>query len=159
MEPVEAAEALTNDLAPAQRLTPQQRATLLAYARTGTIEGAAAVMGLSAQTAKNHLSVGYRRLGVKSGPQAIYLLMGGENVLRDLPPALPAHRRAAQRRVRHLRMPSMIDGEITLRDLRDAARLGDADTTEPKASFTELVDWLAYYIHPPGWRPRAPSTG
>lgn len=159
MEPVEAAEALTDELAPAQRLTPQQRATLLAYARTGGIEGAAALVGISGQTAKNHLSEGYRRLGVKSGPQAIYLLMGGENVLRDLPPALPAHRRAAGRGARASRLPTMIDGEITLRDLREAARLGDADTTEPKASFTELVDWLAFYIHPPGWRPRGPSTG
>lgn len=158
---VEAADALSEEVAPAQRLTPQQRATLMAYARAGSIESAAALLGIGGQTIKNHLTDAYRRLGVKSGPQAIYVLMGGEGVLRALPTALP--RQSHRLRGAPLHMPTLVDGQMSLGELRQAARVGDLEAGNAgpdcaqcglppgRATLTELIDWLAYYVRPKGW--------
>lgn len=72
---------------PAQLLTPQQRATLLAYGRLGDQRLVAAELGIGQQTVKNHLSQAYSRLGVASAPQAIYMLMGGEQTALQVPEA------------------------------------------------------------------------
>lgn len=72
---------------PAQLLTPQQRATLLAYGRLGDQRLVAEELGITTQTVKNHLSQAYGRLGVASGPQAIYMLMGGDQTALQVPEA------------------------------------------------------------------------
>lgn len=72
---------------PAQLLTPQQRATLLAYGRLGDQRLVAAELGIGVQTVKNHLSQAYSRLGVGSAPQAIYVLMGGDQMALQVPEA------------------------------------------------------------------------
>lgn len=45
-------------------LTPRQRAALEAFARTGNQRQAAADLGISYQTLKNHLKLAYRALDV-----------------------------------------------------------------------------------------------
>lgn len=140
------------------RLSPRQRATLLAYARAGTIERTADLLELAPQTVKNHLSEAYHLLGVRTGPQAIYVLMGGDDVLRNLPGSLPSRRQLRARGVA-LQMPDMVDGELWLRDLRSAARMGDAEVgaaevcdtcrlSSARATLSELVSWLTLYVRP-----------
>lgn len=166
---MEGAEALSDDLAPAQRLTPQQRATLIEYARTGTIRSAAELLGINAQTAKNRLSEIYRILGVTTGTQAIYVLMGGEDVIRKLPPVL-APRSDGRLRSGNPKMPTLIDGEMTIQDIRLAGRIGHAEASvgaEPacdacglsplRVTLIEAFEWLALYVR--SGRPRPIGTG
>lgn len=57
------------------------------------------------------------------------------------------------------RIPVLIDGQITLRDLYKAAARIDADAgaDPPHMTATELVDVLFHYVKPAGWRRRGPS--
>lgn len=75
------------EYSPSQLLTPQQRAAVLAYGRLGDQRLVADELGIAMQTVKNHLSDAYRRLGVESGPQAIYMLMGGAQAALAVPEA------------------------------------------------------------------------
>lgn len=70
---------------PAQLLTPQQRAAVLAYGRLGDTRLVADQLGITFQTVKNHLADAYRRLGVTSGAQAVYVLMGGDRSALEVP--------------------------------------------------------------------------
>ncbi len=55
-------------------LTPRQAEVLAAFCATGSLEQAAAGLGLSPSTVKNHLWATYDRLGVRNGLAACYLL-------------------------------------------------------------------------------------
>jgi hypothetical protein len=63
------------------------------------------------------------------------------------------------------RMPTMVNGQIWLRDLYQAAARIDADAGKepPQMTATELIEVLSYYVHPPGYtgrgRPRALHSG
>lgn len=167
---------------------------------------AADELRLSEQTVKNHLTAVYAALGVRSGAQAIYVLMGGDDVAASLPPpreerrpspprratvpsardrkrlrkridslanqvsSLLADKRRLQRELAAAKaprkpaialpadMPAMHDGAIRLKDLERAARLLDSDTVpgeSPKATLTEWVEVLAYYVRPRGTREAA----
>lgn len=189
-----------SEIEPVQRLTEAQRRSILGYARHGTIDAAAIELGISSQTVKNHLTETYRRLGVRSGPQAIFMLMGGDAIVDRLPPpaVVPARTRAAARRpriperlrrrftemkgtIRDLRaekaqleerlrqaegrrvltlpqrqrratMPQLVDGEISLRELRRAALVTDAEGERGnlQATLGEWVDFLDHYVRRPG---------
>ena len=54
------------------------------------------------------------------------------------------------------RMPVLIDGSITLRDLYAAAKRIDADAGQdpPHMTAVELIDVLYHYVHPAGYRGR-----
>lgn len=166
---MEATEDFADQVAPAQRLTPQQRATLIEYARAGTVHGAAQLLGIGPQTVKNHLSEAYRRLGVKTGPQAVYVLFGGEDVIRALPPALQP-RQKARLRSANPRMPALIDGEMRIHDIRLAGRVGHAEASAGagptcdtcglsplRVTLVEAFEWLALYVRHP--RSQASGTG
>lgn len=80
---------------------------------------------------------------------------------RQLAEARPAKRRLPV----PTRMPVLINGSISLRDLFSAAARIDADagTDPPHMTASELVEFLSYYVHPPGYtgrgRPRALHSG
>lgn len=150
----EAEQREDDAIAPVQRLTPAQRRLLLAYARTGTHAAVAHEFGLAPSTVKNHLANAYERLGVHNGQQAIYLVMGGDDVARDLAPELPTlPRPRLATSAPYASMPVMIDGQISLDDLRTAARIGDAEADgSPRATLSECIEFLSYYVRP---RPRS----
>ena len=56
------------------RLTRRQAEVLAAFCATGSLEQAAALLGLSRATVRNHLTGVYDRLGVRNGAPACYLL-------------------------------------------------------------------------------------
>lgn len=172
---MESADELRETLAPAQLLTQQQRTTLLEYARLGSVRATGSLLGISPQTVKNHLADAYRRLGVRSGPQAVFVMMGGEGAVSAIPPAahdlavLRARVRALERQARGrsptpladrlpsrrdavpLDVPVMVDGHITLAQLRAASRRYDADmarTADMQMACGEWVDLLSYHIRP-----------
>lgn len=127
-----------------------QRRVLLTYAKAGTIDLASRELGISAQTAKNHLTDAYRRLGVHSGPQAVYVLLGGQAAEDDLPEPVSLSWRRAYRRPLNGEMPAMVDGEVWLADLRAAAAVGDSEANgSTRASLRECVEFLSYYIRSP----------
>jgi DNA-binding NarL/FixJ family response regulator len=56
-------------------LSERQRDVLQTYVDAGSVAATAEIMGLSAQTIKNHLWNIHRRLEVKNTAQAVYYLM------------------------------------------------------------------------------------
>ncbi len=136
---------------------------------------------------KNHLTSAYRRLGARTGPQAVFILLGGEGAVATLPPArdrrqdtcpelgvLRARVRILERELRGRPrpdrridappdVPTMVDGEITMAQLRAAAARYDADmdrTSEMQMTCREWAELLAYHVLPSQARdPRAAAVG
>jgi DNA-binding CsgD family transcriptional regulator len=115
--------------APAQLLTSQQRAVIFAYGRLGSIAAAAADIGIAEPTAKQHLTAVYRRLGVDSAPQAIYVLMGGEAAVQAVPEA-SNDARVLRRRVAVLER-QLADCENALASANALERARHAATARP----------------------------
>lgn len=97
-------------------------------------------------TVKAHLTEIYRRLGVDSGVQAMYVALGGSlAVAGDRPASAPALGLPTH-------MPLMIEGQIDSEQLMAAARLGDNEAEHStRASLVECVDFFRHYIRPRGW--------
>lgn len=56
------------------RLTPKQERVVEAYVREGSMKGAAASLGITLQTTKNHLSAIYQRLDTTGILQTLFAL-------------------------------------------------------------------------------------
>jgi DNA-binding NarL/FixJ family response regulator len=54
-------------------LTPRQLDILVGYLETGSIKAAADREGIRESTARQHLSLAYRRLGVRTAVQAVWI--------------------------------------------------------------------------------------
>lgn len=161
----------------ARLLTPAQRRVLMTYARAGHVAPAAAELELSEQTVKNHLSDAYRRLGVVSGLQALYLVLGGDGAAQELPEASVASTAAAMGRLaRQLEerdaelaacrareaarqrpaappawLRNLVDGAIEVAQLRAWSERFDAEAGKPSAMLMTAREWvelLEYYCRP-----------
>lgn len=55
------------------RLTPRQLDVLIGYIETGSIKLAAERVGIREATARQHLSLAYRRLRVRTAVQAVWI--------------------------------------------------------------------------------------
>jgi DNA-binding CsgD family transcriptional regulator len=167
---VEGSGTPSDELEPVQRLTPAQRQALLETARTGSAKGAAESLGVAVPTIKNQLTDVYRRLGVRSGMQAIYLVMGGRITTDQLPEptsdvswlrarvrrleGLLRRREAAVERLARMRetrgergqlpplaVPVMVDGRIRLADIRAASLRCDADAERSSTTLMTATEW------------------
>lgn len=79
---------------PTKPLTPGEARVLRAYVEHERHEDAAAALGISTQTLKNHLGSIYRKLEVKKAHAAVYALavIAGCDIFEGYPEAKPGEK-------------------------------------------------------------------